>query len=393
MREIPYFPDWVEAYRAASELPEETDPQIVESTRKAVNRHVTTACQFLKNILSKTRFHTDPVCVTRIAEYYECDKQGRRRTEPDEDENGNLIEDENGELKKRFVVRSRAVRVGVHYIRPLPKNPLYQKSMEIITNYCASTSSPNQKPLPMLYENCPKHRLFHTQWISGTFKDTPESSAKAKCWWEQLRHPAKSNPAYVENLKQYIENGIEGDVKGVSPGPDFTRAQYSTTQGALIENTITFMNNEMGLDYLKSLGKEVWVKKVAKSTNAEWYIKKSIQPWFDDTYKLDDNNRWVVKPSIEYPEICRLDPITPLRMCLRSCCTRSLITSAVCTTSTSTVIWCTRRSALPFISQRATSSRRAPTRPRRASSSWETPPRENPTSVATCSACTTKIAT
>ena len=62
----------------------------------------------------------------------------------------------------------------------------------------------------------------------------------------------------------------------------------------------------MGLEYLESLGLG-WTKKVAKSANAEWYIKKAIQPWFDDTYVLNEANNRVVKPSVEYPEICRID--------------------------------------------------------------------------------------
>ena len=305
--EIPYLPDWVEAHRVASQMPEGTDPQIVESVKKATNAHVTEALGFVKTILSKTRFHTQPICLTHVADILKRDEQGRKITEPDLDENGEEIVGEDGMVVVRNVYDHVAVRVGIHYIRPMPKNRLHMESMALVAEYCGNTSNPGEKPLPLLYENCPKNRAFEKEWVSGNFSNNPEASQKAKCWWEQKRHPAKSNPRYVAALKQYIENGVMDDVKGLSPGPDYTRAQFSVTQALLIENSITFKNGEMGIDYLENLGLE-WVKKVAKSTNAEWYIKKAIQPWFDDTYMMDENNKWVVKHSVEYPEIWRIDP-------------------------------------------------------------------------------------
>ena len=67
-------------------------------------------------------------------------------------------------------------------------------------------------------------------------------------------------------------------MRGLSTGPDKTRAEYSVTQATHIHNTIMFRNGEMGNCYLKDLGRVHWVNKVAKSTNAEYYIKNAIQP-------------------------------------------------------------------------------------------------------------------
>ena len=259
--EIPYLPDWIEAHRVASQMPEGTDPQIVESVKKATNAHVTEALGFVKTILSKSRFHTEPICITDAAGIYKRDEQGRKITEPDLDENGDEIVGEDGEVLVRDVYASHvAVRIGRHYIRPMPKNRLHVESMALIAEYCGNTSNPSEKPLPLLYENCPKNRAFENEWVSGKFSNNPEASQKAKCWWEQKRHPPKSNPSYVAALKQYIENGVLDDVKGLSPGPDYTRAQFSVTQALLIENSITFKNGEMGVDYLEKLGLE-WVEK------------------------------------------------------------------------------------------------------------------------------------
>lgn len=306
--EIPYFPDWVEAHRAANAIPENTDPQLIQAQKTALNRHVTESCQFLKSVLSRTRFQTKPVCITRIAESYVNDEQGRRRTEPDVDASGNLVMDENGEIRKRFVVRQYPVRVGVHYIRPMPSNILYKKSKRSIIEYCKTTTSANEKPLPILFNEHPKHTLYQEEYLHAKFDNTAESSAHTKCWWEKKRYPVSSGrPMDVENMKLCIENGITGELRGVSSGPDYTRAEYSTTQGALIENRIRFLNNEMGISYLQDLG-NVWVKMVAKAPNPEYYVKKSIQPWFSDTYELDNMNNWRVKSSVHFPEILRLDP-------------------------------------------------------------------------------------
>ena len=306
--EIPYIPDWVEAHRAASEMPPGTDAQILKTAKNLVNTHVTEAIKFTKVILARTRFHTDPVCITKIAKVYVFDQNGERVMQPKLDDEGNQVEDEDGDLVEEPVYTEIAVRVGVHYARPFPKNKLHTTSMEKILNYCSNSGSVDQKPLPILQENCPKSRTFETVWASGEFSEKPDASQRAKSWWEKRRHQPKSSPAYIANLKQYIQNGVDSDFKGLSSGPDWTRSQFSVTQAALIENSITFKNGEMGVQYLKDLGDRVWVSAI-NSPECEWYIKKAIQPWFDDTYTLGATNKWEVnKDRVVFPELWRLDP-------------------------------------------------------------------------------------
>ena len=301
----PYFPDWVEAMRASGADESRLDPIARESRKQRRNYRVTAAVKQTKLLLAKSGFQTRQLGQVAVGCVYKRNRDGTVCMEPVLDEDGGCVLNDDGtRAEQPEVLKEFPVCLGVHFARPKKNDPMYKQSCKVVKKYCANEIPKESKRLPILDEISPKYNNYIKEWKDGKFSDDIGANAPSRCWWHKPRHTRTSN----RNHKLYIENGITNDVRGLSTGPDKTRAEYSVTQATHIHNTIMFRNGEMGNCYLKDLGRVHWVNKVAKSTNAEYYIKNAIQPWFDETYELNQFNEWVVKPTVTYPEISRLDP-------------------------------------------------------------------------------------
>lgn len=298
---MPFMDDWVHAHKKCYDDIEH--PILKAEAREEANKRTVKAMKCMKKALARSRFMTNPVCITRVACAEEVDRDGNPIMEPIYDESGTVLLDEYGNAKMEKVFREIPVRLGMHYSRPFPKNEEYKLSMKKLREYCDEVENRGDKPLPVLHENFPKYKQFLESFVDGNFNLQTETSLKSKTWWEVSRHIT-----HTSNKRQVIENGIIQDIRGRSEGPDFTRAQRSTTQAALIQNLLSFKNGEMGLAYIQRLGKEVWVKMVAKDPSPEYYISTATQPWFESTFQLDVNNCYTLKPEVKFPDIHRVDP-------------------------------------------------------------------------------------